>query len=266
LSYNHTNRRRLPPGSCGFQLRMMLKRRPSLTDQAKTHIKQRILNQEFDGDRIPSETELADQLGVSRTTIRDALSRLESEGVVYRKQGAGTFVNTAGLQIKSRLEEIWGYEAVLEDHGYTPATRILEVDQEAANAATAAELSIGAGETLHHVKKLFLADGEPVILTHNYIPSRYIRQPFEPEDLRRPVYRFLQEYGEQNLSYYLSEIVPHIASDDLAQTLHVRPGTPLISFEEIGYNGENLAILKSTSYFRDDLLRLRLIRREASGQ
>ena len=83
----------------------MLKRPPSLTEQVKARLKQSILNEEFVDGRIPSETELAQDLGVSRTTIRDALSRLELEGAVYRKQGAGTFVNPAGLQIKTRLEE-----------------------------------------------------------------------------------------------------------------------------------------------------------------
>ena len=66
-------------------------------------------------------------LGVSRTTIRDALSRLEHEGSIYRKQGAGTFVNEPGLQIKSRLEEMWSYEEVLRDHGYTPSVRVGEL-------------------------------------------------------------------------------------------------------------------------------------------
>jgi GntR family transcriptional regulator len=103
----------------------LLQRKPSLTDQAKANIKQRILDGDFADDRIPAETELAAELGVSRTTIRDALSRLENEGVVYRRQGSGTFVNEPGLQIKTRLEEIWSYEAVLEAHGYAPATRIL---------------------------------------------------------------------------------------------------------------------------------------------
>jgi GntR family transcriptional regulator len=84
----------------------MIKRSPSLTDQVRTNIKGRILADEFDDDRIPSETYLADELGVSRTTIRDALGRLEIEGVIYRKQGAGTFVNRPGLRIRSPLEEI----------------------------------------------------------------------------------------------------------------------------------------------------------------
>lgn len=85
----------------------MLRRAPSLTDQVKTHIKELIIQGEFPGGRILAEMELAEVLGVSRTTVRDALSRLEMEGTISRRQGAGTFVNDPVLQIHSRLEEIW---------------------------------------------------------------------------------------------------------------------------------------------------------------
>ncbi|MEA2057576.1 MAG: winged helix-turn-helix domain-containing protein, partial [Actinomycetota bacterium] len=60
-----------------------MKRSPTLTEQVRRHLKERIVNDEFDGGRIPPETELASDLGVSRTTIRDALGRLESEGAIY---------------------------------------------------------------------------------------------------------------------------------------------------------------------------------------
>lgn len=240
----------------------MLKRKPSLTDQAKNYIKQRILNGEYEGERIPSETELADELGVSRTTIRDALSRLENEGVVYRRQGSGTFVNRAGLQIKTRLEEIWSYEAVLRAHGYTPSTRILEVERAAAGEEVAADLQIAPGAEIVTVEKLFLEDEEPVILTVNRVPAALITEPFDTADWHLPVYEFLSEFGRQRLSYYLSEIIPLAADAQLANTLNVVPKTPLISFAEIGFNEENAPILKAESYLRDDLLRLRLIRRK----
>ncbi len=148
----------------------MLKRSPSLTEQARDHIKQRILADEFDGGRIPSETDLANNLGVSRTTIRDALSRLEIEGVIYRKQGAGTFVNEPGLQIKSRLEEIWSYESILEDHGYTPSTRILNIYSEEAVPNIATDLKLAPKDRVVIAEKLFLEHEEPVILTRDYIP------------------------------------------------------------------------------------------------
>lgn len=240
----------------------MLERKPSLTEQTKAYIKQRIRDGDFEGDRIPSETELAQELGVSRTTIRDALSRLENEGVVYRKQGSGTYVNPPGLQIKTRLEEIWSYEAVLEAHGYTPSTRILDLSVDPAGPDAARDLNIDPADNLVSVRKLFLENAEPVILVINQVPAALLTGDYEPDDWHIPIYQFLWQHGKQRLSYYLSEIVPAVASPSLADALNIEQGTPLISFAEIGYNEDNQPILKAFSYLRDDLLRLRLIRRQ----
>ena len=240
----------------------MIKRSPSLTDQVKSHIKNQILTNEYADDRIPSETDLASELGVSRTTIRDALSRLENEGVIYRKQGAGTFVNRPGLQIRSRLDEIWSYEAVLEAHGYKPSIKVLEVIREPAGTDIANKLGVPAGIPMLVVRKLFLENRQPVILTYNYIPEVLLEKSFGAKDHEKPVFEFLAEFAGQHLSYYLSEIVPVIASDALADTLRVPSPTAVLSLEEVGYNEENEPILKALSYFRDDLLRLGLIRRK----
>ncbi len=240
----------------------MLRRTPSLSEQAKDHIKQSIRNDEFPEGRIPSETELADMLGVSRTTIRDALRRLELEGVITRRQGSGTYVNQPGLQIRTRLEEMWSYETVLRAHGYTPSTEILSATTAPATAEAAAELGLSPGALLLIVRKLFREDERPVILTENQIPAALLAHDVSPADLRQPVYAFLWDHCHQELGYYLSDIVPIVADPALAATLAVRAGTPLISFSEIGYNEDNEPILKAYSYFRDDLLRLRLIRRQ----
>lgn len=240
----------------------MFKRSPSLTEQTKNYIKERIMQNDFANGRIPSENELATTLGVSRTTIRDALSRLELEGAIVRKQGAGTFVNKLGLQIRSRLEEIWSYENVLRAHGYTPSVQILQSSTIAASALDAELLGVEENDPLFFIEKLFLEDDNPVILTQNYIPQSLICHDFQKEDCRRPIYDFVEICCEQQLAYYLSEIVPMLAGKKIGSLLHISAQTPLISFEEVGYNSDNQPILKSTSYFRDDLLRFRLIRRQ----
>jgi GntR family transcriptional regulator len=244
----------------------MLRRAPSLTDQVKTHIKEMIVQGDFAGGRIPPEMELAEALGVSRTTVRDALSRLEMEGAISRKQGAGTFVNNPVLQIRSRLDEIWGYAAMLEAHGFTPSTQIIEAVQVRADATlydstTTEDLQLAPDESLLLVTKLFLEDELPVILTRNSIPQRLLTEPYQRDDLGRPLYEFLEQFTRQRLAYYVTDIVPVAADEEIADLLKVKPGTPLVSFDEIGYNDNNEPIVKAHSYFRDDLLRLRLLRR-----
>jgi GntR family transcriptional regulator len=242
----------------------MIDRSPSLTDQVKAHLKEQIVDGAFEEGRIPSENELATELGVSRTTIRDALSRLEQEGAIWRKQGAGTFVNQAGLQIKSRLEEMWAYEDVLEDHGYSPSVEVLRIDHDTADEATAAELNIETGDALVVVEKLFLENHKPVVLTINRIPAHLIDEGAQLEGAA-PLPSFLETHADRNLSYYLSEIVPVTLSAHEAKQLGVKKGTPAISFEEIGFDQDNTPVVRATSFFRDDLLRFRLIRRKSGA-
>lgn len=241
----------------------MFKRSPSLVEQVKSHLKQRIVNAEFEAGRIPSESSLASELSVSRNTIRDALSRLEMEGVIYRKQGAGTFVNEVVSLVKTRLEEIVPYETLIQQHGYRPTIRLLSLEEQPGQAKITGELNLAPAETLLVVQKLFLADHQPVIFTLTYIPKNIIKQPYTAEDFRAPIYQVLPKFCQQELAYYLSEIVPLVAPAWLADKLDLQPErTALISFEEIGYNQKNEPIIKACSFFRDDLLRLRLMRRQ----
>jgi len=241
----------------------MITRNPSLTDQVKAHIKEQIVNDEFADGRIPPEAALAEDLGVSRTTIRDALGKLEHEGAIYRKQGAGTFVNEAGLQIRSRLEEIWSYEQVLEDHGYTPSVQILADEILTVNDDTATALGLVEGDEVLVVEKLFLEDDKPVVLTRNRIPARLLEDGDRSHD-GLPIYEFLEEYCDRRLSYYVSEIIPVAFNTDQARKLGVKRGTVGLSFAEVGYDADNEAVVQATSYFRDDLLRFRMIRRRAN--
>ncbi len=243
----------------------MITRNPSLTDQVKAHIKERIVRDEFAGGRIPPETELAADLGVSRTTVRDALSRLEHEGTIYRRQGAGTFVNEPGLQIRSRLEEIWSYEQVLEDHGYVPSVRVLSSHVGPADSPTREALNLDADANVLVIEKVFLEDQNPVMVTVNRIPTRIVSDAEYADDEAMPVYEFLEDHCNRTLGYYLSEIIPVSLDADTARVLGVEPGTLAISFDEIGFDQNNEPIVRATSYFRDDLLRFRLIRRRSGA-
>lgn len=239
----------------------MITRSPSLTDQVKSHIRQRILEGGFEGGRIPPETELADELGVSRTTVRDALSRLENEGAIYRRQGAGTFVNEHGLRIKSRLEEIWSYEQVLDDHGYEPSVEVLSESSAPAGDATAEQLGLSPSDEVLSIQKVFLEDDEPVIVTMNRIPVAMLTDTDYTDDEAAPLFQFVEEHCDRVLEYYVSEIIPVALDSNTAAALGVAEGTPAICFDEVGFDQSNEPIVRATSFFRDDLLRFRMIRR-----
>lgn len=243
----------------------MISRGPSLTEQVRQHLKQLIADDGFEDGRMPPETELAADLGVSRTTIRDALSRLEHEGAIVRRQGAGTFVNEPGLRIRSRLEEMWSYEGMLEAHGFTPSVEVLDARTEPAGDDVAAALHAGPTDLVAVMEKRFFENDDPVVLTINRVPLSIVDGEVDEGDAATPIYEFLERRTGRQLAYYVSDIVPIALTGELADRLRVADGTPAIGFEETGYDATNEPLVQASSYFRDDLLRLRLMRRRAGA-
>ncbi len=243
----------------------MITRGPSLTEQVRQHIKQLIVDDGFEDGRIPPETELATELGVSRTTVRDALSRLEHEGAIVRRQGAGTFVNPHGLRIKTRLEEMWSYEEMLKDHGFTPSVKVISVDMELPTADTAQALGLEDDQQVLAMEKVFYEDDEPVVLTYNFVPAGLIDGEVKARDAKVPIFEFLEQQTGSQLSHYVSEIVPVLLTKEWAELLGSEPGTAAISFDETGFTTEGQPLVHARSMFRDDLLRLGVMRRKAGG-
>jgi len=242
----------------------MISRGPSLTERVRRHIKEAIAAKRFEGGRIPAEADLAAQLGVSRTTVRDALSRLEHEKAITRRQGAGTFVNQPGLRIKSKLDEIWSYEEALKAHGYEPSVQVLDVRTEAADGPTAETLGLAEGGPVIVTEKLFRQDGSPVILARNRVPKALVAGEVDEADARAPIWDFIGARCGRALSYYVSELTPVALSGAAAKTLDAAERAPAIRFDEVGYDNGNQPILAATSWFRDELIRFRLIRRRTA--
>lgn len=243
----------------------MITRGPSLTEQVRQHIKALIVEGEFDDGRIPPEVELAERFGVSRTTVRDALSRLEHEGVVVRRQGAGTFVNPAGLRIKTRLDEMWSYEEMLRGHGFTPTVGVTDVATRPASDDDRRIFELEPDEPVVVMEKVFYEDGTPVVLTVNHVPARLLPAEISGSDAADPVFELLEREAGLDLAYYLSEIVPVVLDERQAGLLGVAEGTPAISFDETGFTAEGTPLVHARSLFRDDLVRLGVMRWRAGG-
>ena len=241
---------------------MAIRRAPSLVEQVKSHLKRRIINSEFESDRIPSETELASQLQVSRNTVRDALSRLEVEGIINRRQGAGTFINAPDLLVKTRLEEIVPYTTLIAEHGHVPSVEVILAEEKTTSSDVSQTLGLQPSSRVLEVQKIFRAGQVPVIFAHFFVPVETIVQPYTLADFQQPVFAFLADFCRDSLAFYLTDIVPCIALPSIAEQLHLEnEPEAVVSFQEIGYNQDSEPILKATSYFRHDLLRLRLVRR-----
>lgn len=203
------------------------------------------------GERLGSERDLAPALGVSRSTVRQALGALEDAGVVRRVpgRGGGTFVRQQ--KVDRDLSQVVGVPALLRQQGMTAGSRIVSTGLAAADEETAAALALPAGTYVIDVVRIRLADGVPISLEHVRLPAELF-----PGLLDLPLGGSLYELLREHYGRVPGESVEHIevvsAGEDEASILGVEPGAPLLSITRTTQDGAGVAFEYSHDLFRAD--------------
>ncbi len=109
--------------------------------------------------RLPQEKILSEQLGISRTQLRDVLALLEQEGFISRRHGVGTIINHHVLAERSRMDIEVEFLDMIRQSGRTPGVRDVQVRKEPADGSIAHRLKIKEGSTVLKVSRICTADG-----------------------------------------------------------------------------------------------------------
>ncbi len=146
------------------------------------------------GDLLPSETELCKAFDISRSTVRQAIGALESEGLVVRKQGRGTFV--AEPKMHRKTDTVYSFTSEISAMGLTPSSTLLEFDIVEPSPEIIAVLELGSPDTpIYRFSRIRNVDGEPLILETSYYPQ-YIYPRLTRELLQtHSFYSLLYEVG-----------------------------------------------------------------------
>ncbi|MCL4459537.1 MAG: GntR family transcriptional regulator [Chloroflexi bacterium] len=211
-------------------------------------------------DRLPAEEAIARELGVSRPSVRDALTSLEKAGFVIRRPGVGTFINRKVLKIAARLDiekEFWD---LLLDNSYKPEVILLELAIEKASPKVTERLELPPEAEVLKTEKVWLADGVPAIYCIDRVPTAIVRREYDLAQLKEPIFTFLEQVCGETVSYEITEIIPEVARDRLAEIFQCPSGTPIQIFEEVGFNENDIAILYSEEFYAPKLLRFKVVR------
>ena len=219
------------------------------------------------GDRIPPERELAEQMQVSRMTVRQALGRLADRGLLVRERGRGTFVSEPKLvQSLSRLN---GFYDQMVSQGILPSSRLLSGEQILASAAVAQVLDLRIAEPLFKVVRLRLGGGVPLALETSFFPARLVPGLLDYDLERHSIYRLMEHYDARPVRATQS-LEPVPARDLEAEALEVPPGSPLMLVERIAWDGQDRPVEYAKDIYRGDRSRfvaeLRLDRDEFGGR
>lgn len=204
------------------------------------------------GTLLPAERRLAEQFGISRVTVRQALQELVVEGRVSRAHGRGTFVAPPKLTAKIALTST--AEAIREQ-GAIPTSRVLGAREEPAGEEIGARLEIPADATVVALERLRYADSEPMALDHSYFDAKRFPGMVEHLDGTRGLYEVLeQEYGVLPTSA-VETIEAWIAAPAEAVLLEIETGIPLLRVERASYAEDGSPMEWSRGLFRGDRYR-----------
>ena len=186
------------------------------------------------GDNLPGELDLAAQLGVSRHTIRHALSVLVAEGLLRRERGRGTTVLPATQTqplFERSLGSFYAFAWEVRARGAEQHSFILERKDGPAGPALAERLGLQPGEPIQRIVRLRTADGEPLVLETSVLPRRLAEQLDAQALERDSVYDVLEQRCGVRVVGARETIRPTALARSVARLLRVRPGAPAFRVE-----------------------------------
>jgi DNA-binding GntR family transcriptional regulator len=195
--------------------------------------------------RLPSERELLQSLGSSRITIRDALIRLESEGLIYRQNRRGWFVSPARFVID--LTRKIDFTAMASAQSRVPSTVVRHIRKVAVTAAVLEQLKLAKGSIAYQVRRVRSLEGRPIMMEDIYLDPRRF-EGIEHHDLNGSITRVQRERFGIGFAKELSTLRVVVLDGIHAEYLTVNPGVPCLQilrtrFDEHGipvdYNVEH---------------------------
>jgi GntR family transcriptional regulator len=214
------------------------------------------------GTRLPSEPALAIELGVSRATLREALRALESEGLIRRMWGSGTFVTT-GRRVANSLDLNFGVTEAIRAAGMVAGFGEGRHWLEPATVSEAERLNLQPGSDVLVVERVRTADGKPVVLSRDILPGHLVagRPELADEMLRRSIYAVLERELGIVIAYGVATFRPVTADVTVARLLGVPKGELMLALWQVDYGEDGSAVLSSYEYHLSDAFEFTVLRR-----
>jgi len=200
------------------------------------------------GQRMTSEPELARQLGVSRATLREAMRTFETQGMIRRRQGSGTYVVGKVAVIDAGLEVLESLDTMASRMNLAITVSDLQIEEIHADGDLAQALDVPVETRLTRVQRVIRADERPVAYLIDILPQSVVSVAQLPESFSGSILDFLIHRGDV-LSNSRATIGATNAPADVAKALEIQRDDVLLHFASRLYGVENKIVDYSMSYF-----------------
>jgi GntR family transcriptional regulator len=230
--------------------------RPShatLTDQTVLAIQEAIQQGKFlPGTQLPPEMELLQMLGVSRTTLREALRILEEQRLIRKRRGLGTFVLERAI-IKD-MSHNFGITEMISQAGYIPGTRDFDIYLEPASKTIAEKLGIDTESILVVIDRVRTANDTPVVWTRDIMPQEYLGSwmPTVEELNGVSLYDCLERFANIRIVNGIASFSPVQANREIAEKLNIQRNSLLLLIDQVDSDQNQRPVLYSSEYHLTD--------------
>jgi GntR family transcriptional regulator len=217
-------------------------------EQVSNWIRNQIANSHWEAHtKLPSENEFCTQFEVSRVTVRHALQMLENEGLIYRRQGLGSFVRPK--PVRQALMQLTDFSEEMSNAGMEASSEVLYFGKENISDPIATCLNVSEGQAVMRLDRLRLGDGNPIALDKTWIPLVYAQFLTEQDLEHQTIFAILE--GTYNIQIVRGcyQIEAESANESVAKHLGISIGSPVLSIRRTIYTIHDKPIFVQKRYY-----------------
>lgn len=242
-----------------------MKRREIKQDVLAGHVKRELEEMIIDGelnpgDKLESELVLADMFGVSRVTLREALKMMESDGLITKKNGVGTFIAMPNSFISGRLEVDFSLSDAAGAAGMTMETVNVDYTIREATSREAKRLSLKEGSKVACFRRKRYMEDKCIALSYDVLSVDTVKEEQAAELKGRSLYRFLENELGHAVESGDAELSASIATENLAGEMEIEVGSPLLRIEQVDYDIKGGPLLFSVEYYNSRRFKFKIKR------
>ena len=217
-----------------------------LEEYIKKKIKERVY---LPGESIPTERELTELFGVSRMTVRQAITNLNHQGVLYKIPGKGAFVSK---EIIEKKLDIQSFSQDMEKRGLAPSSKVLYFEKITPDDEIKLKLQLSENEQVYFINRLRLANNEPMAIEYCYLPEKYYPDLMKYNLEKCSLYRIMKQEYHVNFNYMKQDIkATNMSKREAEMVLGKVRGFGIVSLKIMFNDDENPTEYTKTIYHPD---------------
>lgn len=248
-----------------FKMDIRLLKEESLTQITKKEIYKYIKSMDINvSNKLLREEVLAEKLGVSRITVRSALNELATEGIIFRRQGKGTFVNKEALQMKVSLNPIGDLKQVIIDSGYEVDVKIANITTRQASEDETNRLQIKPKSKILVIEKIFYANSKPAIYSIDRIADELFDKDIQKKELELSIFELCKKNLGRKITWDKAELSTVTSEENavLKTIFQIEGVKSFLNCDIINFDDHDIPIIYTNEYINTEIIRFNLIRQK----